>query len=155
LKLAAWIATVELVGFVAAASGGLVGENPWFDDLPKPAFWPPTFVFPLAWSLVNYPSLSIATWRLWSVRRNTTIAPQLAVFGVVMLVNVAFGFVVNRAKRTDVYVLMDVLGVGASVALFVGYRRADRLAANMTLPYAAWCIYTTAIKIALHRNRET
>jgi len=99
VKLAAWIATVELVGFVAAASGGLVGENPWFDDLPKPAFWPPTFVFPLAWSLVNYPSLSIATWRLWSVRRNTTIAPQLAVFGVVMLVNVTFGFVVIERRE--------------------------------------------------------
>jgi tryptophan-rich sensory protein len=155
LKLIAWIAIVEGVGFAAAALGGLVGENPWFDELPKPAFWPPTLVFPLAWSLVNYPSLAIATWRVWSIRRKKTIAPQLAIFVVVMLVNAAFGFVVNRAKRTDVYVLMDALGVGTALALFVGYRSVDRRAGIVTLPYVAWCIYTTAIKISLHRHRET
>jgi tryptophan-rich sensory protein len=153
-KFAAWLATVEAVGFAAAALGGLVGENPWFDDLPKPAVWPPAIVFPLAWSLVNYPSLSIATWRLWSIRRTSRIAAQLAIFGVVMLVNIAFGSIVNRAKRTDVYVLMDVLGAGTALALFVGYRSVDRRAGDLTLPYVAWCMYTTALKIALHCHRE-
>ena len=153
LRLIAWIASVESVGFIAAALGGLTGENPWFDDLPKPALWPASYVFPLAWSVINYPSLAIATWRLWSVRSEATITPALAIFGVVMLFNVEFGLVVNRAKRTDVYVLMDALGVGTAVALLVAYRSVDRRAGNITLPYVAWCFYTTAIKIALHRHR--
>jgi len=155
LELAAWIAMVESVGFAGAAFGGLTGANPWFDDLPKPPSWPPARVFPLAWSLVNYPSLAIATWRLWSVRRTAMMTPAFAMFGIVMLLNVEFGFVVNRAKRTDVYVLMDVLGVGTSFALSVAYSSVDRRAGAMTIPYVAWCLYTTAIKIALHRHRES
>jgi tryptophan-rich sensory protein len=67
-----------------------------------------------------------------------------------MLLNAEFGFVVNRAKRTDV----DVLGVGTACALLVAYRSIDRRAGNLTLPYLAWCIYTTIIKIALQRHPE-
>ncbi len=149
-----FVTVVESIGFAGAALGGLVGSNPWYDDLPKPSKWPPQWVFPIAWSAVNYPCLGVATWRIWRRRCESDVAPQLANFAALMAHNILFGAIVNRAKRTDVYVLMDILGVVNASALLSSYARMDRRAGVILSPLLSWALYTTAIKVQLHRTQE-
>ena len=154
LEAASFVTVVEAVGFAGAALGGLVGSNPWFDDLPKPRGWPPRWVFPIAWSAMSYPSLGLATWSIWRKRSETDVSPQLATFAALVAHNVLFGAVVNRAKRTDVYVIMDTIGVANAAALVVNYGRIDRRAGALLMPLLTWAVYTTAIKVQLHRYQS-
>ncbi len=152
IEAALFVTVIETVGFAGAALGGLVGSNPWYDDLPKPARWPPQWIFPIAWSAVNYPCLGLATWRIWRKRHESDVTAQLATCAALMAHNVLFGAIVNRAQRTDVYVLMDMLGVANTSALLAGYTRIDRRAGVIVSPVLAWALYTTAIKVQLHRK---
>ncbi len=153
-EAASFVTVVEAVGFAGAALGGLVGSDPWYDDLPKPSGWPPQWIFPIAWSAVNYPCLGLATWRVWRKRQEIDVTSQLATFAALMAHNVLFGAVVNRAKRTDVYVMMDMLGMVNASVLLVGYLRSDRRAGAFLIPFLAWAGYTTVIKIQLHRHQN-
>ena len=154
LEAASFVTVVEAIGFTGAALGGLIGSNPWYDDLPKPGGWPPQWVFAVAWSAINYPALGLATWSIWRKRSETDVIPQLATFAALLAHNALFGAVVNRAKRTDVYVLMDTIGVANAAALVVNYGRIDRRAGILLIPLLSWAIYTTAIKVQLHRYHK-
>ena len=154
IEAAVFVTITEAIGFAGAALGGLVGSNPWYDNLHKPARWPPQWVFPFAWSAVNYPCLGLATWCIWRKRRERDVTAQLANCAALMAHNVLFGAVVHRAKRTDVYVLMDILGVANAAALLASYARMDRRAGVILSPVLLWAFYTTAIKVQLHRQHE-
>lgn len=134
---------VETIGLAGAATGGLMSKTSWVDDFEKPSAWPDKPVLPLAWCLVNYPSIAIATWLVSRRRKESDVVPALAVTGMCIAHNALFGSIVNRAKNVPVYVLMDILGDCIGVAQAVSYGRISNRAVVVLSPYLAWLAYTT------------
>jgi len=64
-----WIAVFALVGcfaacFVAASTGGVFKPGVWYDNLSKPSWNPPNWLFPVAW-LQLYIMIAFAGWLVW------------------------------------------------------------------------------------------
>ena len=136
----------EAVGLLSARIGGVHRANPWIDETPKPALWPPAWAFPSVWAIVNYPALGLATWLEWKRRHDTSIVNALRHFVALLGLNAAFLPLVYRVKTRSFFVEMDLLGALLTTMTARSYARVSRPGAYAITPYASWMWFTTIIK---------
>lgn len=122
----------------------------WYPTLAKPSFNPPNAIFGPVWTAL-YVLMAVAAWRVWrKVDRDAARGP-LAVFALQLAVNlgwsVAFFGLREIGLAVAVILALDLL-VLATVLLF---RRLDRWAALLLVPYLAWIAFATVLTIAIWR----
>ena len=151
------LALALLVG-ICLVIGGLGGAvtassvNDWYPTLNKPSFNPPNWVFGPVWTAL-YVMMGVAAWRVWrAADRNTARAP-LTVFALQLAVNlgwsVAFFGLRDPGLAVAVILALDLLVLGTALM----FRRVDRVAEWLLVPYLAWIAFATILNIAVwHLN---
>ena len=153
-RLAAAILPVALTTAVGSLStGGNI--DGWYRTIEKPAFNPPDWVFPVAWTIL-YTMIAISLWRLLGAMPRTGPSREgwwlaLAAFLVQIALNAAW---------TPVFFTAHAIGAGLAVvaALLVMVLwtvrltlRFDRVAGWLLVPYAAWVAFATLLNAAIWR----
>ncbi len=141
-----FVAGCMAIGFLSSFLGGAWRPQPWIDDSPKPTFWPPQWVFPVAW-IGNYICIGIASSLVWQHRQRTSVVGPLTVFAIHLLHNFSFIPIVYRLKQKSVYVLMDGIGLVSGLVTTGLFVRVSRTAGWFMLPYLCWLAFTTYIKV--------
>ncbi|MDD9726473.1 tryptophan-rich sensory protein [Roseovarius sp. SK2] len=133
--------------FAAGATGALFPPGKWYEDLNKPTWTPPNWLFPVAWTTLYLlmagagaraavsPDNSVAM-ALWAL--------QIALNG--LWTPVFFGL---RRIRLGLVVL-----VGLWIAVFCGMIalwQVDWLAGLMFVPYLAWVSVAGALNLSVMR----
>ncbi len=122
----------------------------WYPTLVKPSFNPPNWVFGPVWTTL-YVLMAIAAWRVWRTTDRDTARGPLALFVLQLAVNlgwsVAFFGLRDIGLAVAVIIALDLLVLMTALA----FRRIDRLAALLLLPYLAWIAFATVLTIALWR----
>jgi benzodiazapine receptor len=133
--------------FAAGATGALFPPGKWYEDLNKPTWTPPNWLFPVAWTTLYLlmagagaraavsPDNSVAM-ALWAL--------QIALNG--LWTPVFFGL---RRIRLGLVVL-----VGLWIAVFCGMIalwQVDWLAGLMFVPYLAWVTVAGALNLSVMR----
>jgi translocator protein len=141
---------VILVNAVGSAPGILSSPNtPWFRALDKPWFYPPEIAFPIVWTLL-FTLLGIALWLVW---RSDADGRRLAIglFVAQMAVNVSwtptFFSLEELLVAFGIIALLWVL----VVATIVAFRRVDRRAAALLVPYLAWITFAAVLNFEIWR----
>lgn len=134
-----------LGGAVTAAS-----VSSWYPTLAKPSFNPPDWIFGPVWTTL-YILMGIAAWRVWRTAGSNTARAPLAVFALQLAVNlgwsVAFFGLRNPGLAVAVILVLDLLVLATALM----FRRTDRLAAMLLLPYLAWIAFATVLNVAIWR----
>lgn len=122
----------------------------WYPTLVKPSFNPPNSVFGPVWTAL-YVLMAIAAWRVWRSTDRDTARGPLAVFALQLAVNLgwslAFFGLRDIGLAVAVILALDLLVLATALM----FRRIDRLAALLLLPYLAWIAFATALNIAIWR----
>ncbi|WP_435365413.1 TspO/MBR family protein [Haloarchaeobius sp. DYHT-AS-18] len=148
LRILGFVVLVNLVGGAAAVIGGPGSE--WFTTLEKPWFYPPSWAFGVVWTLL-FTLLGIALYRVWRAdeSRDRTIA--LGAFVLQMVFNVAwtpaFFGLESPGIALGVIAALWVLVVGTIWA----FRRVDRTAAALLVPYLLWVSFATVLNYDIWR----
>lgn len=147
-----WIVTVPMIVLMGFASGWLSNSgygNPWFDALVKPAFMPPGWLFPIAWTTL-YVLMGVAVGQVIAsaapVRRLA-----LHVFAIQLVLNLLWSpifFGLHQPDIAFVTIVVLTIFVAITILLFWGVRRS---AALLMLPYLAWLLFATALNFAIVR----
>ncbi|MFY9293114.1 MAG: TspO/MBR family protein [Methylorubrum rhodinum] len=140
-RIAAAILPVVLTAAIGSLATGSNIET-WYETICKPAFNPPNWLFPVAWTVL-YAMIAVSLWRLLGAR--PVVGPSrrawwlaLAAFAAQLVLNAAW---------TPVFFAAHELGLALVVALAMLVmilwtirlsRRFDRAAAWLLVPYAAW-----------------
>lgn len=145
-----WIALAISVLLVAAAAfiGSRFVPGPWYEALVKPAWTPPNAVFGPVWTVL-YALMALAAWKIWiAVRR---IDAALIVYGIQLVLNVLWSYLFFGLHRID-WALMDIIALWLAIlaTLFL-FRRRDRLAGLLLVPYLLWVTYAAALNLAIWR----
>lgn len=150
-SLLAFVAFLAIT-LVASAIGALtqgddVGERYLALDLP--AWAPPQDAFGLVWPVL-YVLIAVAAWRAWRSAGGVAHAqPALLLWLVQLAVNAAWPGVFFGLSEFGwgvvVIVTLDVL----VIATVVAFRRWDRWAAWLLVPYLLWIGYATALNVAV------
>lgn len=154
-------ALLALAGFGAAAGvAAALGSHwdpkegdskEWYRSLDKPAWTPPDWVFPAAWTPL-YTLIAISAYRVWRAEPSPERSRALALWGVQMGLNAAwtplfFGRRNPKAGLADVALLVPSVAAYAAQAA-----RVDRPAGVMMAPYLAWTTFAAALNADIVRR---
>jgi len=131
-----------LAGFVAlclavAAVGGAVtarSVRTWHVELAKPPFTPPDWLFGPVWTVL-YLLMAFAVWRVWSRRAVPGAALALGAWGVQLALNLCWSVLFFGARMIGAALAEITVLLAAIVIMAALFRRIDRLAAALLIPY--------------------
>jgi translocator protein len=139
---------------VTSTAGRLVsapGVRGWYRTIAKPAFNPPNWAFPVAWSLL-FVLMGVAFWRVLRVPASTPRrGDAIALFLAQLVVNVGWSIAFFGAN-SPLYGLLVIIPFWAMIALTImAFRSIDRLAGWLLAPYLAWVSFAAVLNAAIWR----
>jgi tryptophan-rich sensory protein len=141
-----------ILTFAAAAAGSWFtqsGMDGWYQSLAKPSWNPPQWLFGPAWTLLYF-CMAIAAWRAQRFG-GPAARPALTLFGAQLLLNAAWPGVFFGLGRFGAALLVLAALLAAVLALIPMFRRIDRLAGDLLIPYAAWLSFALALNVTYWR----
>lgn len=142
-----------LLCFGVAAAGAFFQPGSWYQELTKPAWNPPSWVFGPVWTVL-YALMAIAAWRVWRSAAGEvgpSVAPALGVFFAQLVANGLWSFLFFGLHRPGL-ALVDIVVLLILIAGTIGlFRRHDRWAAWLLVPYLLWVAFATFLNFTLWR----
>lgn len=147
LLAALWIAASLLAGVIGTMLGGPM-PDPWYDDLAKPAFNPPGWIFGPVWTTL-YILMGIAAWRVSLAPPSPLRRSALVVFVAQLALNAAwsgifFGLHEIGWSLAELAVLWVFI-----LATIVLFARLSNLSAALLLPYLGWVTFAGVLNFML------
>ena len=139
-----WPAALALLGFLVGTMGlgGLMGQltraeiDGWYRSLVTPPGTPPDWAFPVVWTPL-YAMMAFAAWRVWLVLGMAGLTWWFVQLGL----NAAWtpAFFTLRSPELGLMVMLPFwIAIAATI---LDFRKTDRLAAGLLVPYLAWVTY--------------
>ncbi|MBR2606368.1 MAG: tryptophan-rich sensory protein [Bacteroidaceae bacterium] len=129
-----------LVGWVSGLMNSASIET-WYPMLEKSSFTPPSYVFPIVWSVL-YVLMGISAGLLYNVH-NISKRPLLILFAVQLLFNVSWNFFFFSMQSPILGFVSLLILIALGVAYFVGTLWIKRSSAFFFLPYLIWILFAT------------
>ena len=142
---------ILLAGFIAVVVGvgALIGVSTapgdWYDSLDKPPFNPPSWLFSPVWFTL-YVLIAIAGWRTFLRDRQGT---AMKLWVAQMLVNWLWSPVFFTLHWLWPALVVILAMLASIIAFIVVSWRADRVAAWLFVPYAAWVGFATLLNLSI------
>ncbi len=146
--LLAWYLPVLIIQiFAGRASVGSLDD--WYETLIKPAWNPPNWVFGPVWFLL-YILMTISVWLVYSSKASKKEHLwAYIIYFVQLILNGAWSIVFFHYQMVGTALLILVLLIFAISATYLSFRRINKIASYLLIPYLAWCFYAASLNIAI------
>ena len=142
-----------VVCFAVSGLGGLItaqSVGTWYQELAKPAFNPPDWVFAPVWTTL-YLLMAVSAWRVWRLAGWRDGRVALTAFYLQLALNLGWSatfFGLRMPGAALVVVLLLLAAIAVTLRLFW---RADRTAGLLLAPLLAWVGFATVLNVAIWR----
>lgn len=141
---------LALVGFIVitfCAPLLSVGSMPgaWYAALHKPSWNPPAWLFGPAWTLL-YTLMALAAWLVW---KRVGFSRPLGLYFVQLALNAAWTPIFFGAHQLGWALFEIVLLWIAILATLLSFRRVNRAAGWLFVPYLAWVTFAMTLNYTL------
>lgn len=151
-----WKGAAVLAGFVGLSqAAGMVGipfteraVGGWYDQLDKPSFNPPSWVFAPVWTTL-YLLMGVAAWLVWRHPESRPRTTALTLFAVQLVLNAAWTPIFFGAEAPGWALVEQLLLDAAVIATAVAFTRIDRRAGALLVPYLAWLGFATLLNASI------
>jgi len=141
----AFIALAEAVGGLA---GWLTREGVRaFDRIPKSEWTPPAPVFPVVWSVL-FALMGVGAARVWLAPPSAERSRGLVLFFLQLAVNFTWSLLFFRLQAYGLSFFWLVLLWILILLMTLSFRKTDRAAAWLQLPYLAWVAFAGYLNCA-------
>ena len=145
VSIAAALAVGAIGGLATASS-----VDTWYAGLNKPVFNPPNAVFGPVWTTL-YVIMAVAAWRIWRSAPASGRRPALILYAVQLALNLAWSLIFFGLRAPGLALAEVLVLLAAVLATAVAFRRIDRPAGLMMVPYAAWVTFASALNLEIWR----
>jgi tryptophan-rich sensory protein len=144
-RLFSLIVFAALVALTASV-GAQFEPGPWYEQLTKPAWNPPNWVFAPVWTAL-YIAIAAAGWLTW--RRSQRVNPALVVWMLQLVANGLWSWLFFGLHEPAL-ALMDIFVLLALIVCFIALARRHSVAASwLFAPYALWVAYAATLNAAI------
>lgn len=137
------------VALLAGAFGALLGGDMSTDGIVSPWFMPPSWVFPVAWTVL-FALMGTAAYLVFD-SRHPERREALRVYGVQLAVNTLWSLLFFRLHLfllSFLWILLLIVLVCITVRRFY---RIDKKAASLLIPYLLWLSFAALLAFAVYR----
>lgn len=128
----------------AATTGAMFKPGDWYDGLRKPVWFPPKWVFPVAWTAL-YIVMAVAAMRVGGIAGN---GQAMAFWALQIALNTLWTpvfFGLHKMRAGMVVMVLLWLSVAATTWTFFGL---DFVAGLLFVPYLVWVCIAFALNLA-------
>ena len=123
----------------------------WYAALNKPFFNPPNWVFPVVWPLL-FTLMIFGFWRiLRHVGAGKARGHAILAFLVQLMFNAGWSLTFFGAQMPGAAVIVALGLVLAVASMILAFRKVDRFAALLQVPYLAWVSFALILNITIWR----
>lgn len=141
------VPVVVLLGFLSGQLAGSGPGNPWFDELAKPAAFPPPVTFGIVWTIL-YVMMGVALAMVLAARGARGRAIAVLAFAVQLVLNLAWSPVFFGMHRMSAALVLIAVILLAAVVATVLFARVRPVAAALLVPYVLWLVFATYLNFA-------
>jgi tryptophan-rich sensory protein len=152
MSLDSFLALAAFFGlcFVTASSGAIFKPGQWYEDLAKPWWRPPNWLFPPAWTVL-FATIAVSGWLVWRKAGLAGAAIPLAVYVVQLGFNFAWSGLFFGMRRPDLAFIEVMFLWGSILATIVNFDTVDPFAAWLLVPYLLWVTFAAGLNCAIWR----
>lgn len=150
LRSAATLAGWVLLCFSAAASGASISTGGWYEQLRKPDWNPPSWIFAPVWSAL-YTMMAVAAWLVWRRGGWREQRWPLGCFLLQWFLNALWTPLFFGLHLPGIAFVEILLLWGALVVTAVWFWRVRPVAGVLLLPYLAWVSFAAFLNFTLWR----
>ncbi|HZQ67934.1 MAG TPA: TspO/MBR family protein [Terriglobales bacterium] len=145
LALAGFGAAVLAAGLYAARySPKHAGTRLWYARLKKPGYTPPSYVFPIVWTIL-YSLIAVSGWRVWTAQPSWRRRKALRLWAEQLMANAEWSRLFFGEHRPQV-ALLDLVAMEGLILEYISVaRKVDRAAALLFVPYMAWVAFAALL----------
>lgn len=137
-----------LLAVVAASAFGANYEaGAWYQELSKPGWTPPDWVYGPVWAVI-YLLMAVAAWRVW-ISGKSTRTGALVWWVLILALNVAWSWMMFGLNRPGWALGVSVLLLGLSIMCSRAFHLAHRPSGVMLLPLVGWLAFVLALNFRL------
>jgi tryptophan-rich sensory protein len=147
-KVVIAVALCEATGF---ASGllSMPGMGAWYASLAKPTWMPPSSVFAPVW-ITLYLMMGIAAGLVWHTRtERIKEKTALYLFAVQLFLNFWWSLIFFRFHLAGWAFVEIILLIVAVLATISEFRRINKIAAGLMIPYLCWISFAAILNAAI------
>lgn len=146
--------SLAVLGGITLGLGGLVGwltsgEMSFYDGLTKPAFAPPGWLFPVAWSLL-YASMALSIWLVLRTGSGSRWM-LLGLYAVQLIINLIWPVIFFKLQALGLAFFWLVLLWGLVLILMLQSFRFSKAAGWLLVPYIGWVSFAGYLSFTLAR----
>lgn len=142
-----WILLTEAVG-VAAALLTRDGMEFYKTQVVKPALSPPPILFPIVWGIL-YALMGIGMARVILSARSEERSDAIQVYLIQLAVNFAWSIIFFSLRSYGGGLLVLALLLGLVIWMLLRFRRVDRPAARLQIPYVLWTAFAVYLNLSV------
>lgn len=147
-----WFAILGLIAsftacFAAATTGAVFKPGVWYDELAKPSWNPPNWLFPIAWAAL-YLMIGTAGWLIW---RADGFGLALAVWGLQLVLNSLWSIVFFGVRRLGLAMVEAMMLWGSILACVLLFMPISEVAGWLMVPYLLWVSFAVVLNGAVWR----
>jgi tryptophan-rich sensory protein len=140
--------------FLTASSGAIFKPGQWYEELAKPWWRPPNWLFPPAWAVL-FATIAVAGWLVWRTAGFAGAAVPLAIYAVQLGFNFAWSALFFGMRRPDLAMLEVMALWGSILATILNFHTVDPFAAWLLVPYLCWVTFAAGLNCAIWRLNRT
>lgn len=141
-----YIISAEVVGIVSALLSG--GFSDFFTKYKEPPLLPPSWLFPVVW-VILYAIMGYSAYRIDSADTDRKkIRKALTIYWIQLFVNFSWSIVFFRFEALTFACVVIISLLVLIVLMITLFRKIDRLAAKLNIPYLIWVLFASYLNIA-------
>ena len=138
---------------ISLAVGGLsalitMGSMDIYKYLDKPAFAPPSIVFPIVWTIL-FLLMGISSYLIYESDSDDK-SKALLIYGIQLLVNFAWPifFFVLSYRLIALFIIITLLML--IIIMIIKFYKINKLSAYLQIPYLLWVIFATYLNFGFY-----
>ena len=116
------------------------GMEGFQETVRQPPLSPPAFLFPVVWTAL-YILMGIGAARIWLTEPSALRSKGINLFIAQLVVNFFWSLIFFDARAFSLAFMWLLLLWGLVLWMLLTFRKVDRLAANLQLPYLLWLTF--------------
>lgn len=139
---------------IALAVGGLSGllsmnaMELYSETVAKPPLSPPAWLFPVAWTIL-YGLMGISSAKVWLSPESEARSRGLNLYVAQLIVNFFWSLIFFNAQAFGFAVLWLILLWVLVLLMILQFRKVDRLAALLQIPYLLWLTFALYLSVGV------
>lgn len=141
-----WLVVFAMLTVCAVFAGIGFPPDAWYASIEKPAWTPPSYVFPIVWTTL-YVFIAVAGAMVWTAFENKAI--PICLWFIQLVLNGAWTWLFFGEHRIAL-ALLDLGLLVVTVAAFVYFAwRCSKLASVLFVPYLVWICIAFALNASV------